>query len=208
MNDNSIGRVFVAIFAVGMGIALIITALTNVPWLWYIAIPLVVAAFVLLIDYFGPLGIAYLRLRKMKSSPVETVREEWSYDLYTHYTSLYGRNARWRFVLQPYSHLVYEMACKAFYGLQEPVRGNTRYREWFGAEVYPLLTVILHDDDGPRQEDEEAEDYLYRVLHRMMAANIQDYPTFYGYCASAGTEAALIAFEHDLPIDYAKELAG
>lgn len=206
MDDNGIGRVFTAILAAGLGIALIITALANMPWLWYIAIPLTVAAFALLIDYFGPLSIAYLRLRRMKNSTIEEVREEWSYDLYTFYTGLRGRRARWRFVLQPYSHLVYEMSCKVFYGLQEPVGDNTQYREWFGAEFYPLLTVVLHNDTAPGR-GEEVEDYLTGVLNRMMAADIQDYPTFYGYCESASTEAALIAFEYDLPIDYAKELA-
>lgn len=170
----------------------------KVEWFWYAVVPLGLMLVYSIVTHLGPLGIVYLRMRRLRHSIVEEARQEWAYDMHTYFGRLTDMADKWDFARQPYGLLVYEMAAGMFYDIPKTVH-DARYREWFGAEAYSLFHVIVEFDND--------NSFLHETLDRMMAANIQDYATFYGYCDAAGVEAALIAFEHDLPIDYAKAMA-
>lgn len=199
-----------AALATAIGGACLI-ALLNLPsgTPWPLAL-LIIAGFSAIygfLDYFLPYAVMCFRLRRLSSSRFKGVRETYLgalAQLHSEYpkrssfrTQQLGRSrSKWALALLPRPELTMLVTTRRHNGLDILPAESVK---WLGDDSYEMFhSLIIVHEGTPRSAITDTS--------RLMAIGYTDYETFYGYCESAGVEAALLAIEHDLPLEYAREL--
>lgn len=169
---------------------------SGTPWPLAFLIIAGFAAIYGFLDYFLPYLVAALRLGKLRSSSrFVGVQENLLGDL-AHLHSDCPNKKKWALALLPYPELVVRLTVRSHTALTL----TPEAAEWFGEDSYELFYALIREYKGtPRTALDAAS--------RLMATGSKDYELFYGHCESASVEAALLAIEHNLPIEYARELA-
>lgn len=189
-------RIALAVAVAGVTALALLNLPSGTPWPMAFLIIAGFAAIYGFLDYFLPYLVAALRLGKLRSSSrFGSVEANLLGDL-AHLHSDSPNKKKWALAFLPYPELVVRLTVRSHTALTL----TPEAAEWFGPDSYELFSALIREYKcTPRS--------ALAAAYRLMAAGSKDYTTFYGHCESASVEAALLAVEHDLPIEYARELA-
>lgn len=181
-------------------VSVTIFSLLNVPsdTPWPMAF-LIVAGFAAIygfLDYFLPFLLMAHRLRRLHSSRVPGVSADFLGDMARAHSQTSARG-KWSLALLPYPELIVRMTLGA-----NPAMKFEKSKDygWAGEHLYELVFALQHTYHLNLRS-------TVSVLARLRTAGLTDFTLFHGYCESAGVEAATLAIEYDLPLEYARELA-